>query len=155
MSDYIYAVFSGDKVANIVVAEDGSSSEVLMLMLGASAVVLVDDQTGPAFIGGDAVGGRFRPPPPYSSWEEWDEEAWAWQPPTPASSVFHFWDEDSRSWVLGPPPFPSWVWVEETNAYVAPIPRLKDTEEVFHTWDEEGQRWVQVIIEEAEADPLP
>ena len=115
MTEYIYAVVNINGVVdNVVVADAPDSHDALRILIpSAFDIVLVTEQTQPAYIGGYFAEGRFGGPRPYPSWG-WNETSWSW---------------------------------------VAPVPYPDDGN--THTWDEEGQQWVQVIIEEAEADPLP
>jgi len=142
MEEYIYAVLQDGIVTNVILSDNNSAHDALRIMLNASDVILVNEETGPAYINGDVVSNKFRPPSPYTSWK-WDAGTWTWQPPTPAPSVFHMWDEESTSWMLGPSPFPSWTWDEADSTYVAPIPSPGDN----YYWDEDAAEWIEVTPE--------
>ena len=56
---------------------------------------------GPAFIGGDLVQGRFRPPCPDDGYV-WDNAAWLWRPasekPADTETNVYSWNAETRSW---------------------------------------------------------
>ena len=106
MSDYIYAVMNGDGIVeNIVLADNADAVEVLRLLIPEAAdILLTTDDTGPSYIGGDRVAGRFRMPSPYPSWV-WNGNDWLWDAPVPypQDGKGYTWDESLQEWVPIPP----------------------------------------------------
>lgn len=102
MTDYIYAVLNGDGlVENAVIADNPDAAFMLRSLIpDAAEIVLATEATGPAYIGGDMHGGRFRMPRPYPSWV-WDEARAEWVAPVayPEGGNGYFWSEDTTSWV--------------------------------------------------------
>lgn len=111
MTDYMYAVMDDHGiVTNIVASDNPGSVDVLRLLIpDAAHIMLATDTTGPAYIGGDMLDGRFRIPSPYASWV-WDNASASWVAPVayPEGGNGYTWDEESVSWVEIPPaPEPS------------------------------------------------
>lgn len=106
MTNYIYAIIGDDEIVeNIIAADDSNFIDVLRLMIPeAKDIILVTEETFPAYIGGDVVDGKFRMPKPFPSWT-WSSELWKWVAPVPypeGDSGFT-WDEDTLSWTVIPP----------------------------------------------------
>lgn len=101
MTDYVYAVVNDDGIVDNIVASDNPEAvDVLrMLIPDAHEIVLATDETGPAYINGDLIDGKFRMPSPYPSWI-WDQAASAWFAPIPyPEGGTYVWDENATSWV--------------------------------------------------------
>lgn len=86
-----FAVYSGDTIVNVVVAE---SAELAEEVTGLSAV----ETTGEPWIGWTKHDGAWRPPSPFPSWV-WNGTAWEAPVPMPSESGPWMWDETSQSWV--------------------------------------------------------
>ena len=54
--------------------------------------------------------------------------------------------DQQRDAFIPPKPFPSWVLVEETCQWEAPVPH--PTDEKIYAWDEELQQWIEVPLPE-------
>lgn len=102
MSDW--AVMQEGFVSNVIVADDDAAPLLAILVPEADDFILVTDTTGPAFIGGDRLNGKFRQAQPYPSWV-WDDESWSWAAPVPYpdGGNGYTWDEDALAWVEMPP----------------------------------------------------
>lgn len=102
MSEFVYAVLdNAGTVTNIVTADNDNAAAVLSLLLPAAADIrLTTQETGPAYIGGDLHGERFRMPQPYPSWA-WDDELWSWVAPVPypEGGNGYYWDENLQNWI--------------------------------------------------------
>lgn len=102
MTDYTYAVLNSDgRVTNIVASDNPEAVTPLRLLIPeAKDIILATEETGPAYIGGDILKGRFRMAKPFPSWT-WDEGSWAWTAPVPypEGRNVHVWDESTLSWV--------------------------------------------------------
>ena len=101
------AVIADGIVVNVVVADDvDAAAEVITT----GDLIAVDDATGPAYIGGDLIDGRFRAPRPFESWV-WDEATWEWSAPIPYPSDGndYIWDEERGDWIeyVAPEPEPA------------------------------------------------
>lgn len=107
MTDYTYAVMGGDGiVANIIASDNPDSAEALRLLIpDAADIILATEETGPAYIGGDMLDGRFRMPSPFPSWT-WDKKSSSWVAPVPypEGGNGYTWDEESASWIEIPAP---------------------------------------------------
>lgn len=107
MTDYTYAVMDSDGIVANIVASDNPDSvaSLLLLIPDAANIILATEETGPAYIDGDILRGRFRMPSPYASWV-WQDEPWAWVAPIPypEGGNGYTWDEESVSWVPIPEP---------------------------------------------------
>ena len=106
MSDFTYAVIdAAGVVENIVLADGNDAVDVLRLLIpDAQEILLTTSDTGPAYIGGDLVEGRFRMPSPYPSWL-WNSESFTWQAPIlyPQDDRGYVWDEELQEWTPMPP----------------------------------------------------
>lgn len=102
MPEYVYAILNTDDlVTNVIVADSaGAEDALLMLIEDAAKVVLVNESTGPAYIGQPLISGRFRKPSPYPSWL-WDEDSWGWVAPVtyPNDGKTYGWDEAEKIWI--------------------------------------------------------
>jgi len=102
MTEYIYAVVDIDGVVeNIVVTDAPDSHDALRLLIPSAAdIILTTDETGPAYILGDQIGGRFRMPKPFDSWL-WNEDDWRWYAPIPypQDDTGYTWDESLGDWI--------------------------------------------------------
>jgi hypothetical protein len=52
--------------------------------------------------------------------------------------------DEQRDAFISPKPYPSWVLVEETCKWTAPI--LKPTDDKHYQWDESTLSWVEVAV---------
>ena len=128
-----FAVIKDEVVINVIVANDDTPEQVLAALLpDADAIVAVTENTGPAYINGDLVGGKFRPPAPFASWL-WDVDAWLWVAPIamPDTGLAYNWDEDNREWRIAP----------GQDGFIAMLdtPKPGDGDSA---WDVETQSWV-------------
>lgn len=93
MSDY--AIMDGNTVINVIIADD---ADTVAVVLPDADFIAVTEQTGPAYIGGDYTGERFRPPAPFPSWE-WAGESWQPPVPYPSDGADYVWDEQQTDWI--------------------------------------------------------
>lgn len=86
MSKDVAVIAASGLVVNIAVQEDDYEPMPYEVVL-----------TGPAWIGGDYVGGYFYPPQPFPSWTRHEGE---WLPPIPMPTDGgpYVWDEDAQKW---------------------------------------------------------
>jgi hypothetical protein len=78
----------------------GSSSDVVAINVHDDDYIPAPyevEVTGPAYVGGDYVGGLFYPPQPFPSWIRGDGE---WLPPVPMpdDGERYVWNEDAQEW---------------------------------------------------------
>jgi len=102
-----YAVMQDDVVVNVVLADEDSEGVLSLLIPDADDFIIVTDETGQAYVGGDMLDGRFRPPAPYASWE-WADDAWTPPIPYPQDGAAYVWDEEQGDWIeyVAPEPEP-------------------------------------------------
>lgn len=98
-----YAIVENKLVKNVVLADDAFP---LTLMFPKAQVIEQTKATGYASVGGDFIGGKFRPQSPFKSWR-WDSELESWVAPVamPADipdSTFSMWSEADRAWQILP-----------------------------------------------------
>lgn len=94
-----YAVINAGLVANVVEAEDAQI--VALLLPDSDQIIEVTEATGPAYIEGAYVDGKFRRAQPYPSWV-YDTDLADWVPPIDYpddETVPYVWDEEAGAWV--------------------------------------------------------
>lgn len=97
-----FAVIKDGLVDNIVAGEpDGMDILIDVFLPGADEVVEITEDSGPTFIGGRYLNGKFQPPPTYSSWT-FNEDSWSYEPPiaAPSDGQPYEWNETEASWQL-------------------------------------------------------
>lgn len=89
-----FALVDGDTVVNVIVAESKTDADALS---GMAAVAIKNGKPG---VGWYKVGGVWRSPAPFPSWE-WGGEDWVPPVPYPASAegVQYTWDEALGDWI--------------------------------------------------------
>ena len=53
--------------------------------------------------------------------------------------------DSMRDAFIPPQPYPSWLLVEETCQWEAPVPYPDPTEVALYDWDEDALNWVEVV----------
>jgi hypothetical protein len=99
---YKVAVIKGNDVVNVVTLDDVEFLPSLEIFLPEmDDFILETEETGPAFIGGKIIGGRFAPLAPFASWV-FNQADFQWQSPVPYpdSNLPHTWDEGAQEWTL-------------------------------------------------------
>ena len=49
--------------------------------------------------------------------------------------------DETRDAFLPPKPYPSWLLIEDTCQWEAPVPKPEDS--ISYSWDEENKKWVK------------
>jgi hypothetical protein len=92
----IFAVVENNIVTNIVAGED----RVLMEIILPDALLVEEtDATNVAWIGSEIIDGKFKPWPPYGSWN-FDLKSFSWNPPVkmPDDGTPYAWNEEAKEW---------------------------------------------------------
>ncbi len=102
MIDYNYAVINQFLLVDNIVISDSPDSQVALSLLipEANQIILITEETGPAYIGGEYINGKFRTPKPYDSWI-WNENNYMWESsiPYPQDDKVYTWNEELLSWI--------------------------------------------------------
>lgn len=97
---YKYAIVDSNKnIINIIESDNINSDVILKLFIKDCEVILINDKTGKAYIGGKLVDKKFLPPSPFGSWNLEKKE---WKPPIeyPQDGNLYIWNENSLNWQL-------------------------------------------------------
>ena len=93
-----YAIIKNNHVKNIIEAEN---EEIIKLLIDdIDEIVEVSEQTGPCYMEGEYINGKFRKAQPYPSWT-YDEEVKDWVAPIPYPEIdgnVYVWDEEELAW---------------------------------------------------------
>lgn len=99
---YNVAVIKNNQIINVVVVDQLESAKALSIFLpDMDNFILVTEETGPAFIGGNILNNKFVMPSPYPSWT-FNESSWTWEAPKNVGEVpsgkYVAWNEDLQEW---------------------------------------------------------
>ena len=130
-----YAIYDGQKIINVVIAEnieDVTSTTDMQVFECVNEV---------PWIGWENFNGTWRPPQPYPSWT-WENNSWTPPIEKPQDNTHIWqWDEATLSWDRTPlpQPYPSWT-LDNNEVWQPPIPEPQDDFYVYF-WNEQEQNW--------------
>lgn len=96
----VFAIIQNNKVINLVEAEELNGRDILSTLIDSfDEIVLVAEETKPAFIGASYENDKFMPIKPYPSWI-FNSEIWAYEAPVayPDRTKPYNWNEETQSW---------------------------------------------------------
>lgn len=111
-----YAIYEDNVILDIIIAD---SKEIAEEHTGKNAIEMLPPFEFP-HIGWILIDGDWIPSADLDGWEGWTLSGDQWIPPSP---------------------FESWIWSEDLNSWIAPVPRPS---EGLYYWDENTKTWILI-----------